>query len=63
MVAVTGNVQSQYLDQMRAELADLDKRLGGARSAVEVAQRDVEVPAKQHSELLALINHLGEASS
>ena len=48
---VTSTVQVQYVEQMRAELADLDERLPGARSQVESAQKEVDLLAAQHSEL------------
>lgn len=60
---MSGAVREQHLASMRAELADLDKRLSSARSAAELARAEADLLASQYSELHGLIRELEGAKA
>lgn len=49
--------QTELVASLKMQLADLDRRLGNARSAVEDGQREVDSLARQRDELASLIRH------
>ena len=60
--AVTnGTVQERYVEAMRAELADLEKRIGNAAADRDRAQAEVDLLDGQRRELQALLRVHEEA--